>query len=125
MKKNIYLVGQYRFPINQYSWEIPEGGCPANEDSLACAKRELKEEAGIVAQDYQEISRLHLSNSATNELAIIYLAQNLTFCEPEPEETEILTLKKLSLKEAKKMVQEGKITDAISVVGILLVADLA
>jgi 8-oxo-dGTP pyrophosphatase MutT (NUDIX family) len=123
-KKNIYLVGQYRFPIQQYSWEIPEGGCPPNEDPLTCAKRELKEETGIVAEHYQELTRLHLSNSSTNETAILYVAQNLSFKDPEPEESEVLALQKIPLQKAVQMVLSGQITDAMSVVGILLTEKL-
>lgn len=121
---NTWLVGQYRFPINQYSWEITEGGCPEGEDPLFTAHRELKEETGIVAQKIEEIYKLHLSNSATNEFAIIYLAQILSFEEAEPEESEVLQLKKIHILEAEKMVLNNVITDAISVVGIILVAKM-
>jgi 8-oxo-dGTP pyrophosphatase MutT (NUDIX family) len=101
-----------------------EGGCPENEDPLNTAKRELKEESGIVAQEFKEIYRLHLSNSATNELAIIYLAQNLKFESAEPEESEVLQIQKIHILEAEKLVYQNKITDAISVVGIILAAKL-
>jgi 8-oxo-dGTP pyrophosphatase MutT (NUDIX family) len=119
-----WLVGQYRFPINQYSWEIVEGGSPLNEDPLNTAKRELKEESGIVAKDFKEIYRMHLSNSATNELAIIYVAQNLSFENAEPEESEVLQVKKIHILEAEQLVYQNKITDAISVVGLILAAKL-
>jgi 8-oxo-dGTP pyrophosphatase MutT (NUDIX family) len=119
-----WLVGQYRFPINQYSWEIVEGGSPLNEDPLNTAKRELKEESGIVAKDFKEIYRMHLSNSATNELAIIYVAQNLSFENSEPEESEVLQVKKIHILEAEQLVYQNKITDAISVVGLILAAKL-
>lgn len=115
---NTWLVGQYRYPLNEYSWEIPEGGGPLNESPTESAKRELKEETGIVANNFTEFMRLHLSNSATNELAIVYLAKDLQFKEASPEETEVLQVKKLKLAEAFEWVEKGKITDAISVAAI-------
>ncbi|MBP7808796.1 MAG: NUDIX hydrolase [Bacteroidia bacterium] len=116
---NTWLVGQWRYPVNEYSWEIPEGGGALDVEPVESAKRELKEETGIVAKNYKEIMRMHLSNSATDELAIVYVATNLTFEESEPEESEILQIKKLPFDEAYKWVMEGKITDAITVAAIL------
>ena len=121
---NIWLVGQYRFPLNEYSWEIPEGGCPKGEEVLDTAKRELKEETGLIAQEWKLISKLHTSNSVCNEVAYIYLAESITQSESQPEETEQLQVKKVSLKEALMMVMEDKITDSMSVAGILKVARL-
>lgn len=114
-----WLVGQWRYPLNQYSWEIPEGGGPLNQLPVDSARRELKEETGIEAGSYHELMRLHLSNSATDELAIVYLARDLSFGESEPEETEDLTVKKIHLSEAFEWVMQGKITDSISVAAIL------
>lgn len=121
---NIWLVGQYRFPLNEYSWEIPEGGCPKGEEVLDTAKRELKEETGLIAQEWKLISKLHTSNSVCNEVAYIYLAESITQSESQPEETEQLQVKKVSLKEALMMVLDNKITDSMSVAGILKVARL-
>jgi ADP-ribose pyrophosphatase len=121
---NIWLVGQYRFPLNEYSWEIPEGGCPTGEEVLVTAKRELKEETGLIAQEWKLISKLHTSNSVCNEVAYIYLAEGITQTESQPEETEQLQVKKVTLKEALIMVMDDKITDSMSVAGILKVARL-
>lgn len=118
---NIWLVGQYRFPLNQYSWEIPEGGGPLTENPLAAAKRELEEETGLVAGEWTEIQKLHLSNSVSDEAGIIYLARKLSQGSSAPEDTEQLTVKKLPLAEAVRMVEQGEITDSIAVVGILKV----
>jgi 8-oxo-dGTP pyrophosphatase MutT (NUDIX family) len=118
-EQNTWLVGQYRFPLDDYSWEIPEGGCPLGTDPLESAKRELLEETGISAANWKEIQRMHLSNSVSDELAIIYLAQELSFGAAEPEETEQLQVKKVSFEEAYQMVLDGKITDSISVAAIL------
>jgi 8-oxo-dGTP pyrophosphatase MutT (NUDIX family) len=120
-ENNTWLVGQWRYPLNAYSWEIPEGGGPHGIDPLESAKRELKEETGIIAGELNEIMRLHLSNSATDELAIVYLAKKLSFENSEPEESEVLQVKKLHLNEAYEMVLNGEITDAISVAAIMKV----
>lgn len=114
-----YLVGQWRYPIEEYSWEIPEGGGKLDVHPLESAKRELKEETGIISNDLIEIMRLHLSNSATDELAIVYLAKNLVFEAAEPEESEVLQVKKIHINEAYDWVMNGKITDAISVAALL------
>ena len=116
---NTWLVGQWRYPVNEYSWEIPEGGGALDLDPVESAKRELKEETGIVAKNYKEIMRMHLSNSATDELAIVYVATGLTFENSEPEESEVLQLKKIHINEAYQWVMEGKIMDAITVAAIL------
>lgn len=118
---NIWLVGQYRYPLKQYSWEIPEGGGKHGIDPLDSAKRELLEETGLKAAKWTEIQRMHLSNSVSDELAIIYLAQELTQHEAEPEETEELAVKKVHIDEAYHMVESGEITDSITVAAILKV----
>lgn len=116
---NTYLVGQYRFPLNSYSWEIPEGGCPEKTDILATAKRELKEEVGLRANKWTPLLTMHLSNCVSNEIAHIFIAQDLTEGVAEPEETEELVVKKLSFEEVYQMVMEEKITDSMSVAAIL------
>ncbi|GCD78302.1 hypothetical protein JCM31826_17840 [Thermaurantimonas aggregans] len=110
-----YIVGQYRYPLNRYSWEIPEGGGPENEDILKSAKRELKEEIGAVAKKWFLIQELDLSNSATDEISYIFLAGDLTFYSTEHEETELLEIKKIKVEELIKMVIKGEIRDSISV----------
>jgi ADP-ribose pyrophosphatase len=116
---NTYLVGQFRFALGQYSWEMPEGGGPVDTDPLASAKRELLEETGLKAVKWTEIQRLHLSNSVSDELSIIYLAQNLQQFEAEPEDTEQLIVKKLPFNEVYQMVCNGVITDAMTVAAVL------
>ena len=115
---NTWLVGQYRFPINKYSWEIPEGGCPLNTDPLTAAKRELLEETGLVAEEWKPILTMYLSNSVCDEFAIIFIAKNLTQENPQPEETEQLTIKKIKLEDAFKMVNTNEITDAVSIAAL-------
>ncbi len=118
---NTWLVGQYRYPLKAYSWEIPEGGGPLDAEPEVSAKRELAEETGLVTEKLTEIQRMHLSNSVSDELAIVYLAQDLTQGEATPEETEELKLMKLPFSEAYQMVTDGRITDSISVAAILKV----
>lgn len=115
---NTWLVGQFRFPLGQYSWEIPEGGGPMDEEPLEAAKRELLEETGLAAQDWTRILDMHLSNSVSDEHAIIYLARNLRQGRAAPEETEQLVVKKIAWDEVTRMVQTGQITDAMSVAAI-------
>lgn len=116
-----WLVGQWRYPLNAYSWEIPEGGGPLGEHPLETARRELKEETGIVAETFEEIMQLHLSNSATDEHAFVFLATGLSFEESEPEESEDLKVRKVHIDEAFQMTLHGEITDAISVAAIMKV----
>ncbi|MDF3128688.1 NUDIX hydrolase [Kiritimatiellaeota bacterium B1221] len=114
-----WLVGQWRYCLNAYSWEIPEGGA-LDEDPLAGAKRELLEEAGLSADQWELLQTIHTSNSVTDEVAHIYLATGIRKeAEPTPEPSEQLTLKRLPLAEAVEMVMTGRITDAISVAGLL------
>lgn len=117
--QNTWLVGQYRFPLKQYSWEIPEGGGALDIHPLESAKRELLEETGLRAQSWTELQRIHLSNSVSDELGIIYLARDLSYGKAEPEETEQLQIRKLPFEEAYQMVISGEITDSMSIAAIL------
>jgi 8-oxo-dGTP pyrophosphatase MutT (NUDIX family) len=118
---NTYLVGQYRFALNEYSWEIPEGGGPMADDPLDAAKRELLEETGLKANKWNEIQRMHLSNSVSDELCIIYIARDLEQFEAEPEDTEQLIVKKVPFDEVYRMVCAGEITDSVTVAAVLKV----
>jgi len=116
---NTWLVGQYRYPLKEYSWEIPMGGGPVELDVLESARRELREETGLLASRWTNIARLHTSNSVTDEEGFVFLAEDLEQGEVEPEETEDLRLWKLPLAEAVEMVMNNQITDAVSVAGLL------
>jgi 8-oxo-dGTP pyrophosphatase MutT (NUDIX family) len=118
---NTWLVGQDRYTLGQSSWELPMGGAPKDEDPLAAARRELREETGLCAARWTEVMRLHPSNSITDEAGIVYLAQDLTDGEPEFEETEKIEIRKLPLPEAIDMAVRGEITDAISVAALLCI----
>ncbi|MEK6480884.1 NUDIX hydrolase [Catalinimonas sp. 4WD22] len=121
---NTWLVGQYRYTLNEYSWEIPMGGGSKANDPLESAKRELKEETGLTAKSWTLLMRLHTSNSVTDEEGFTYIARELEEGNPEFDETEDLEIMKLPLTEAVDMVMEGRITDAISVSGLLKAARL-
>lgn len=114
----IWLIGQSRFAMQAYSWEIAAGGCPEGETTLNTAKRELREETGLAAQTYTEISRFHLSNSITDEFGILYLATGLTQMDTAFESTEDITIHKISLDDAFLAVEAGEITQAISIMAI-------
>jgi 8-oxo-dGTP pyrophosphatase MutT (NUDIX family) len=116
-----YLVGQYRYALQTYSWEIPEGGGAAGEDTLAGAKRELLEETGLVAQKWTFLDTLYTSNCFTNEIGYIYLAEDLEQNEAQPDDTEELHVKKVPFQEVVRMVQTIEIKDALAIIGIMRV----
>lgn len=119
---NTWLVGQWRYCHERYEWEIPEGGCPPGEEPAECARRELKEEAGISAAVIEPLlTGIQLSNSTTNEVCDIFIARELSFGESSPEETEQLMVKKLPLSEAIEMALDGRIRDSVSVLALLKV----
>jgi ADP-ribose pyrophosphatase YjhB (NUDIX family) len=122
-KGNTWLVGQWRYPLNEWSWEIPEGGGPIGTDTLAAAQRELKEETGLSAKKWTLIQQAHLSNSVSDEEGSIFLAEDLTEGEHEREETEAdMVVKKISFDEGFRMVLNGEITDSLTVMAFLKVA---
>lgn len=116
---NTFLVGQYRYTMNSYEWEIPMGGGLKSENTLYSAKRELLEETGIQAEKWEIILESQVSNSVSDEISVTYLATNLTYLKAKPEETEDLKIKKLPIKEAIKMALNGEIKDLISIASLL------
>ncbi len=115
-----WLVGQERYPFDgKFTWEIVEGGGPLDVDPIISAKRELLEETGLKAQEWELIQEMDLSNSATTEVAMIYTAKNLTMHQVDPDETEKLQVKRVKLEEVYDMVRNGEIVDSLSVAGIL------
>lgn len=119
-----WLVGQHRYTLNQYEWEIPEGGAPPGESALAAAQRELREETGIVARRWTSLLRLHTSNSVTDEVARIFVAQDLSHGDTAPDDTEILQVRRVPLEHAINMALDGSITDSLSMAALLKVGIL-
>ena len=119
-----WLVGQHRYTLDQYEWEIPEGGAPLGESALAAAQRELREETGIVARRWTSLLKLHTSNSVTDEVARIFVAQDLSHGDAAPDDTEVLQLQRVSLDDAVNMALDGSITDSLSLAALLKVGIL-
>ncbi|HKK88458.1 MAG TPA: NUDIX hydrolase [Saprospiraceae bacterium] len=115
----LVLVGQKRYTLNEYAWEIPEGGCLLGDDPLRAAQRELLEETGWQANFWKQAMLLHTSNSVTDERAIIYLATEMEAQEAQPEHTEKIDLQYATIEHCIKMIGKGEISDAMSVSSIL------
>ena len=121
-QRRVLLVGQYRYTLDLYSWEIPEGGARPGEDLLVAVQRELQEETGYTARSWRPLVRSHLSNSVSDEDAYIYLAEDLQAGEARPEPTEELQVRWLPFEEALQMTFDGRITDSMSILGLQRVA---
>lgn len=119
-----WLVGQYRYPTEEYSWEIPMGGGPADEQPIDTARRELAEEVGLQAETLEQILLLQTSNCITSERAWVFLARDLSPVALAPDATEQLQIRRLPVDEAIRMCLDGRITDAVSVCGLLKLAAL-
>ena len=124
-EEHTFLVGQYRFTLDEYSWEIPEGGGALDIDVLESAKRELQEETGLRAARWHKLVECDLSNSVSDEKAVAYLAWQLEQGPSAPEPTEELMVRRVPLDEAFRMVHSGEIRDALSVVALQAVELLA
>ncbi len=113
-----FLVGQYRYPLSTYSWEIPEGGGLEGEDTLEGARRELKEETGLSANRWEFLGTLYTSNCFTNEVGYVYLAEELTEGLSRPDETEELQIRRLPFEQVWRMVMDQEIRDALAVISL-------
>ena len=121
-EQHIFLVKQSRYALDAFTWEIPEGGCPHDEEPLDAAKRELEEEVGVVAAEWHALMTMHLSNSVSDEIAYIFVAKTLSQGVQQLESTEDIVVKRMPFSEALAMVLRGEITDSMSVAAILRVA---
>jgi 8-oxo-dGTP pyrophosphatase MutT (NUDIX family) len=123
----VVLVGQYRYTLERYSWELPEGGCPAGEAPLAAIQRELAEETGLAAREWRPLGGpLHLSNCFTDEVGHLFEARDLHPCAAGhvADATEVLQVRHVAFAEALAMAEDGRITDAMTVVALLRAARL-
>lgn len=119
----VTLVGQFRYTVGAYSWELPEGGSKQGETPLEAAQRELQEETGLIAERWSQLGgALHLSNCLSDEVGYVFLAEGLSQAEATPDETEVLAIKRIPLEEALQQVEAGEITDAVSIIGLLRAA---
>jgi len=120
-ERDVYLVGQYRYPTEMYSWEIIQGGTDKDEDPLVACQRELQEEAGLIAKEWTQLGgEIHLSNCVSSEKGYVYVAEVLSETQASPDGTEVLQIKKVSFEKALRMAQCGEIVDAMSVIAIFL-----
>lgn len=115
----VHLVGQWRFPLGRYSWEMPEGGAEDDEQAAACATRELAEEAGLMARELIPMLRMDLSNSITDEQAVVFLAVGLSQTARAPDGTEVFKHKRAPFREVLARVADGRIRDALTVAAVL------
>lgn len=118
----VVLVGQHRYTLDAYTWELPEGGVPAGESALAGAQREVREETGVEADGWREIVRFHLSNSISDEAGVVFAAHATSLGTPSPEPSEELAVRWVAFDEALAMTTDGRIRDAITIMGLQRVA---
>lgn len=117
---SVWLVGQHRYPLDAYSWEIPEGGCPDGESVAETARRELLEETGLTASRLERLGGVtHLSNSVSDEAGYLFRASDLNQGPSQPEGTERIHVRRFSWNEAWALLQAGEITDSLSVIALL------
>jgi 8-oxo-dGTP pyrophosphatase MutT (NUDIX family) len=117
-RERVWLVGQYRYPTQRYSWEIISGFAQPGEEPLAAARRELREEAGLTAQQWDYLGDFDVSNSVTDQVGFVFLARGLSPCPADPELTEELSLRQLPLEEALREAAQGSIVQAVSVAAL-------
>ena len=118
---NTWIVGQDRYTLGEYSWEVPMGASEEGEEPLETAHRELKEETGLTAGSMKQLMKLHTSNSITDEVGYVFVAEQLKVGETNFDEMEVLDVRKLPLEDVVAMIGRGEMTDAISVAAILRV----
>jgi len=115
----VLLVGQWRYPLERYSWEIPEGGGDPGESPFEAARRELREEAQVDAKVWEPLAFFHTSNSSTDEEAFLFLAEDLEPCSGEAEEDEELAVLREPFEACLRRILRGEITDGLTVVALL------
>ncbi len=119
--EQLVLIGQYRYTSRRYTWEIPRGGSSIGETNmLAVAKRELREEAGVEAAQWQTLGAVDVCNGVTTDIQHLFLAHDLRFTAPEPDEEEDLTIRWVNVEDAVRMVMNNEITEVCSVAAILM-----
>lgn len=117
--EQIYVVGDFCYPLQRFQWSIPTGRVEDGEDPASAARRELVEEAGITAERWELLGVFDLTPGICTQASYIYLARELTIGQPRPEGTEAFTLRRLPLRDALAQCMSGEIRNAVSVLGIL------
>jgi len=118
----VLLVGQHRYTLDRYSWEIPEGGSPSGEPAVEGAKRELLEETGVTADGWRPIRRFTLSNSISDESGVLFAARARSHEAPSPDPTEDLAIRWVPFDDAIAMIDRAEIVDAMSIMALQAVA---
>lgn len=121
--RELALVGQWRYPLGRYSWEIPRGGSgPGEIDLEAVARRELQEEVGVHAQRWHSLGAVDLNNGVTNDVEHLFLATDLELCDRNLDPEEELEVRWVPFETAIQMAVDGRITEVCSIAGILMTA---
>ena len=119
--QKIFLVGQYRYPIKKFTWELPMGTLEAGEDDIEmAAKRELREEVGVEAENWQQVGQFHYCSGLSEQKGYVFLARKIQLKQAQPDFTEFLTMKKVSLAEFEAMIVKGEVTDSPSITAFYL-----
>jgi 8-oxo-dGTP pyrophosphatase MutT (NUDIX family) len=116
--ERVYLVGQFRYATDSYSWEIVTGYADADEDVLDAAKRELREETGLTASAWTALGHIEISNGVTDQFGFLFLARGLANGASAPDETEELAVKTAPLRDVMRQAQGGSIFDGFSLAAL-------
>ena len=121
--RQIVLVGQWRYPLGRYSWEIPRGGSmPGESDLEAVARRELREETGVEAECWQRLGAVDLNNGVTTDVEHLFLATGLRNGDSHPDPEEELAVTWVAFERAVQMIFDGEITEVCSVAALFMAA---
>lgn len=122
-REEVVLVGQWRYAMNRYSWEIPRGGShPGETDMLAVAQRELMEEAGVVASDWEPLGKVDICNGVANDVQSLFFARGLSATNRQLDPEEEIALEWRPFETVLSMAMDGRITEVCSIAAILKVA---